>query len=181
MPVGAGELNVGLLNDILMRVIFAATTFFLFVAPSVWAGIHIKPIFEVRSNELIAIGSAWRSDCPKRIKVTLSVDEDTPSKDISVRAYFYDSDHNRLAVQRSYALVWMSTPKGYSGVGLPDLVPKNRGVDVFFPITPELDKVWKSVVIIASDSKEAVARSRPASAITEIDFPGKDSVKIIDQ
>lgn len=143
------------------------------------ADIHLKPIFEMRSNELIRVDSEWRSDCPKRLKVTFRVDADVPSNDVVIRAYFFNAEKVQVARFDAPAQVWKDTPQGFQGVALPEVVPKNRDVEVYFPLTKELDKVWKSVVVVCGDSTERVARSRPAAAIDDLDFPGKDTTKIV--
>lgn len=162
-----------------MRTLFLVAYGFVVIASSALAGVQLKPIFEIRSKELILVGSDWRSDCPKRIKVTLRVDSDTPANNISIKALFFDSSNSKVAVYDSPSQVWKNTPKGFSGVALPKILPKNRDVEVFFPITPEMEKLWKSVIIVCSDSTESVARSRPLTAVEEIDFPNKDTTRLI--
>ena len=56
----------------------------------------------------------------------------------------------------------------------PELLEKNKDIEIYFALTPELEaKKWKSVVAVFGNQTAVAARSAPAAAITTLEFPEK--------
>ena len=134
---------------------------------------RIKSLRETRSTDLIMVGKNWVKD-PKRLLVTLRVENDTPEAGLAVRAYFYDKDGKEVARVGQPNPIWTRTPRGFEALGLPSTLEKNKDIDVYFALSLELEaKKWKSVVIVFGNDTAVSARSIPATAITTLEFPEK--------
>ncbi|MDD5349023.1 MAG: hypothetical protein PHQ12_02310 [Chthoniobacteraceae bacterium] len=135
---------------------------------------RVRLIREATSADLIKVGTAWRKDLPKRIHVSLRVQENKPSSAVSVKAYFYDKDNQLVASGVKPSEIWTNTKHGFDTVLLPPTLEHGKDVDVFFALTPELAaKKWKAVVVVFGDAKQVAARSFPSTLLPKLDFPEK--------
>jgi len=129
-------------------------------------------IAEARSTDLIKVGTGWRKDLPKRIKVSLRVTEDIPASKVKVKGYFYDKENNLVFTADKPNAIWTRTSRGIEEVLLPSLLEKGKPFDVYFALPEELEeKKWKTLLVVFGDSNEVAAKARPASAIDRLSFP----------
>ena len=134
---------------------------------------RIKSLREMRSSDQIEVNNAWLKE-PKRLLVTLRVENDTPASTIAVKIYLFDKDGKQVAKVEKPNAVWMQTARGSEAVGLPEMLPKNKDIDVYFALTAELEvKKWKSIVAVFGNQTVVAARSTPATAINTLEFPEK--------
>ena len=138
---------------------------------------RIKPIQEVTSQEALNVEGVWRSDSPKRLKITLRVAQSTPGSDIFVKAYFYDKDNNLIETYNAPHSLWTKLPTGTGELKIPATLEPNKDVPVYFALTPELiRKKWKSVVVVFGREESVAARSWPNAVLKSLDFPEKEYV-----
>lgn len=137
----------------------------------------ILSITEPRGEEWIMVDKAWRKDCPRRLEVKVRASEDTPSSKIVSKAYFYDANKKLIHTYAVSCPRWMATKRGYESVGLPDLLEKNKVVELWFPLTPELLKLNpKTALVVFGDKQRVVVRSRNSTPAMEFEFPEKSKV-----
>jgi len=161
-----------LLRSLFPAVLVGLLTFALAPVSGAADQFKVGVIAEARSNDLIKVGTAWRKDLPKRLKVTLRVTEDMPSSKVKVKGYFYDKDNNLVFTANKPNAIWTQTPRGIEEVLLPNLLEKGKPFDVYFALPEELEaKKWKTLLVVFGDSNEVAAKARPASAIDRLSFP----------
>lgn len=159
-----------MIRSLFLLVVFVSSAFSTAVAADEF---RIKTLREMRSADQIQVGTGWLGN-PKRLLVTLRVENDTPASAIAVRIYFFDKDGKQVAQLEKPNPVWMRTARGLEAVGLPELLEKNKDIEIYFALTPELEaKKWKSVVAVFGNQTAVAARSAPAVAITTLEFPEK--------
>jgi hypothetical protein len=135
---------------------------------------RITTIAEARSTDLIEVGKAWRKDLPKRLRVSLRVNEEIVASKVQVKGYFYDKDDNLVHTAQKPNAIWTRTPRGIESVSLPKILEKGKPFDVYFALPEELEaKKWKTILVVFGDSNGVSAKSRPAAAIERLDYPEK--------
>lgn len=141
------------------------------------ANYTIVSINESNDGKWIMVDRDWRKDCPKRIEVKLRVTEDTPAKNILVKAYFYDKDKKLIHTYAKPCVVWEGTDKGYEETGLPPVLKKNATTEVYFALTPELLKMMpKATLIVFGDGSNVVVKTKNAVNPLDYNFPEKGKV-----
>lgn len=137
----------------------------------------ILSITEPRGDEWIMVDKVWRKDSPRRLEVKVRASEDTPSSQLVGKAYFYDADKKLIHTYAAPCPRWMRTKRGYESVGLPDVLEKNKVIELWFPLTPELLKLNpKTALVVFGDKKRVVVRSRNSTPAMEFEFPEKSKV-----
>jgi len=137
----------------------------------------ILSITEPRGEEWIMVDRKWRKDSPRRLEVKVRASEDTPGSAIVGKAYFYDANKKLIYTYAAPCPRWMRTKSGYESVGLPDVLEKNKVIEMWFPLTPELIKLNpKTALVVFGDKKRVVVRSRNSAPPMEFDFPEKSKV-----
>src|SRR5690606_9980001 len=98
---------------------------------------------------LIKVGKEWRKDLPRRIQVSLRVNEDMPSRGVTVKAYFYDENQKLVFTANQPNPVWTQTPRGIGEVLLPDELKRNKTFEVYFALPEKVTEAkWKSMVVV---------------------------------
>jgi len=110
---------------------------------------EIKKIQNVAGQDAIGIGKDWRTDSPKRLKVTLRVGQAiTNTSDIIVTAEFFDKDNKVVETWEKAHPIRKKEPKGFKVLTLPASLEPNQDYQVYFAIPPELNrKKWVRVVV----------------------------------
>src|SRR4051794_23142448 len=73
---------------------------------------RIKTLHETRGTDLIHVGKNWVKD-PKRLQVTLRVENDTPASALGVHAYFFDKDGKEVGRVNAPNAIWAQTGRGF--------------------------------------------------------------------
>jgi hypothetical protein len=139
----------------------------------------IATVAESNDGKWILVDRSWRKDCPKRLEVKLRVSEDVPSKDVVVKAYFYDKDKKLIHTYSKPCMIWEGTDRGYEEIGLPPVIKKNASTEVYFALTPELLKKFPKVTLIVFGDKSVVTvKSKNEVNPMDYDFPEKSKVSV---
>lgn len=129
-----------------------------------------------RSADLIMVGSDWRKDLPRRMKVSIRSNNEVPAKALTFKAYFYDGDGNLIRKQDGPSLIWANTKKGFTAVGIPDPMPAGRSQEVFLAMPEDL-KELRSTIVVFGKGEDLVATLYPSSKpIEDFDFDEKSIV-----
>ena len=114
------------------------------------AEFQIKKITNVAGQDPIGIGRDWRTDSPKRLKVTLRVGQpvvNTP--EIIATATFYDKDNQIVETWETPHPVRKKELKGFKVLApFPEKLEPGKDYQVYFALPPELNrKKWVRVTI----------------------------------
>jgi hypothetical protein len=136
----------------------------------------ILSIAEVTGKHPIRVDGDLRQDCPKRLAVKLRVSQEVSPKDLIARAYFYDRNKKLIYSYKKPCVseLGMST---YGRYGFPNLIPDNIPFDVYFPVTPEIQKAFPSTVLIVfGDEMSVCVKVKGSANPADFAFPEKSKI-----
>ena len=140
-------------------------------------GFRVGSIVETSEGRWIAVDRKWRQDCPKRLEVKLHVNNDVPSKDLIIKAYFYDANKKLVHTYAKPCKIWEKGDDNYEMIGLPEVLKKNSITEVYFAITPELYKKFpKAVLIVFGDNSTLVVKAKNELNPMDYEFPEKSRI-----
>ena len=133
----------------------------------------ILNISEVTGKHWIAVDKEPRSDCPTRLEVKLRASHIDSSAYMFATAYFYDRNKNLIYSYNKPCSVG-GEKVTYARSGFPNTLTDNVPFDVYFAVTPEIQKKHPNAVLIAfGDGKTVCVKAKGSADPMDFEFPEK--------
>ncbi len=137
---------------------------------------NVFGIAEVAKTTMIKDDQRIRRDSPTRLEVKINVSRDVSSKDVIVKAYFYDINKKLIHAYEKPAQVG-GLDDVYRWNGMPEVLKKGRTTDVYFALPPEIMKSHPNAIfIVFGDQKTVCVKAKGAANPMDYDFPEKSRV-----
>ncbi len=125
---------------------------------------QIQSVRKTTDQGWICVDGKWMMDCPERILVNVRVNSDIPSRNVFLKAYFYDRIGSLIKTYNKPHELWIKTKEGMKGVAFPEVLEKGQRYEMYFGIPKDLDKEKPKSFLFAFGNKDSVdVKMRPDS------------------